>query len=289
MQCSKGEGWEIHNGDCVPFFASMAGDSLDFSVYSPPFSALYVYSDNPADMGNVRSNEEFFEGYGYLLVELLRATKPGRLSSVHCMTMPTSLTKDGVIGLYDFAGDIIRAHQKAGWIWHSEVTIWKDPVVQMQRTKALGLLWKQVKKDSAMSRMGLVDKVLTFRKPGANPDPVSHTAEDFPVDQWQRWASPVWTDINPSDTLQYMSAREEQDERHICPLQLEVIRRCIRLWSNRGDLVASPFTGIGSEGYVALEECRRFIGAELKTSYFKQACANLESIRQRPADLFGKR
>lgn len=285
----SGENWSVTHGDCVRVFEQMSPDSVDFSVYSPPFASLYTYSDSDADMGNCRTHDEFFEHYTYLLRHLLRATKPGRNSSVHCMTLPTSKTRDGVIGLSDFPGRIIRAHEEAGWIYHSKVTVWKDPVTAMQRTKAIGLLWKQIKKDSTISRQGIPDEVLTFRKPGANPEPVSHTADEFPVDQWQKWASPVWMDINPSDTLQYMSAREEKDERHICPLQLEVIRRCIRLWSNRGDIVASPFTGIGSEGYVALEEGRRFIGAELKRSYFVQACANLEAIRQRPADLFGAR
>jgi hypothetical protein len=202
------------------------------------------------------------------------------------MIMPTSKERDGVIGLTDFPGRIIASHLAAGWVYHSDVTIWKDPVVAMQRTKALGLLWKQIKKDSCMSRMGFPDRVLTFRKPGVNPEPVSHRPDEFPVDQWQKWASPVWDDIDPSDTLQYQSAREEKDERHICPLQLEVIRRCIRLWSNPGDLVLSPFAGIGSEGFVALKEGRRFLGCELKPSYFRQASANLRAAEVMQKSLF---
>ena len=283
----SGEGWEMRKGDCVELVRDMPDASVDFSVYSPPFASLYTYSDSERDMGNCTDHDEFFEHYKFLLRELLRATKPGRLSSVHCMVMPTSKVRDGVIGLSDFPGRIIAAHADVGWVYHSDVTIWKDPVTAMQRTKALGLLWKQIQKDSCMSRMGLPDRVLTFRAPGVNPEPVGHSKDEFPVDQWQRWASPVWTDINPTDTLQFRSAREEKDERHICPLQLEVIRRCVNLWSNRGDLVLSPFAGIGSEGYVSLQEGRRFVGTELKPSYWAQAVANLEAVERQPRSLFG--
>lgn len=282
----SGRAWEMRMGDCVELLQAMPPDHLGFSVYSPPFASLYTYSDSDRDMGNCSDHDEFFEHYSFMLRELYRCTMPGRLSSVHCMIMPTSKVRDGVIGLTDFPGRIIAAHVAAGWVYHSDVTIWKDPVTAMQRTKALGLLWKQIQKDSCMSRMGLPDRVLTFRKPGVNSEPVGHSKAEFPVDQWQRWASPVWNDINPSDTLQYMSAREEKDERHICPLQLEVIRRCIRLWSNKGDLVLSPFAGIGSEGYVALEEQRRFLGYELKPSYFAQAVANLKAAESKPRGLF---
>ncbi len=282
----SGRGWEMRMGDCVELTSAMADESVSFSVYSPPFASLYTYSDSDADMGNCKDHDVFFEQYAFLLRELWRVTKPGRLSSVHCMIMPTSKTRDGVIGLTDFPGRIIAAHAAAGWIYHSDVVIWKDPVTAMQRTKALGLLWKQIQKDSCMSRMGLPDRVVTFRKPGINPEPVGHSKAEFPVDQWQKWASPVWDDINPSDTLQYMSAREDKDERHICPLQLEVIRRCVRLWSNKGDLVLSPFAGIASEGHVALQEGRRFLGCELKPSYFRQAVANLRAAESRPRDLF---
>jgi hypothetical protein len=307
----SGRDWEMRQGDCVELVGAMADDSVGFSVYSPPFASLYTYSDSDRDMGNCRDHEEFFEHYTFLLRDLLRVTKPGRLSSVHCMIMPTSKVRDGVIGLTDFPGEIIRAHERAGWIYHSDVVVWKDPVTAMQRTKALGLLHKQILKDSCMSRMGLPDRVVTFRRPGANPEPVTHRkaravkheqllehltlptewepsdgAEVFGVDLWQKWASPVWDDINPSDTLQYQSARDERDERHICPLQLEVVRRCMRLWSNRGDLVLSPFAGIGSEGHVALQEGRRFLGCELKPSYFQQAVRNLRAAEQRPGDLF---
>lgn len=282
----SGRGWEMRLGDCVELLSELPSDHLGFSVYSPPFASLYTYSDSARDMGNCKDHDEFFAHYQFMLRELYRVTSPGRLSSVHCMIMPTSKVRDGVIGLTDFPGRIIAAHEAAGWVYHSDVVIWKDPVTAMQRTKALGLLWKQIQKDSCMSRMGLPDRVVTFRKPGVNAEPVGHSKAEFPVDQWQRWASPVWTDINPSDTLQYMSAREEKDERHICPLQLEVIRRCMLLWSNPGDLVGEPFAGIGSSGYVALQEGRRFIGLELKPSYFKQAVGNLRAAEQAPRDLF---
>jgi hypothetical protein len=201
--------------------------------------------------------------------------KPGRNVSVHCMNLPTSKQYHGYIGIQDFKGEIIRAFQKEGFIYHSEVGIWKDPVVAMQRTKALGLLWKQIKKDSAMSRQGIPDYVVTFRKMGINPNPVSHTAEEFPVDLWQQLASPFWNDIKQSNTLNRKLAREENDERHICPLQLDLIERCLFLWTKPEDLVFSPFMGIGSEGYVALRMGRRFIGSELKKSYFNLAKQNL--------------
>jgi superfamily II DNA or RNA helicase len=282
----EGKGWEMRMGDCVELLRDVPSNHIGYSVFSPPFASLYTYSDSDRDMGNCRSHDEFFVHYGYLISEMLRATKPGRLCSVHCMIMPTSKERDGVIGLTDFPGAVIKAHQRAGWIYASDVTIWKDPVIAMQRTKALGLLHKQIKKDSCMSRQGFPDRVLTFRRPGVNAEPVSHRPEEFPVDLWQKWASPIWDDIDPGDTLQYQSAREEKDERHICPLQLEVIRRCIRLWSNPGDLVLSPFGGIGSEGHVAIKEGRRYLGCELKPSYFQQACRNLLAAEKMQASLF---
>lgn len=202
-------------------------------------------------------------------------TAPGRLVSFHCMNLPTSKVRDGVIGLRDFRGELIQMFSNCGWIYHSEVCIWKDPVTAMQRTKALGLLHKTIRKDSAMSRQGIPDYVVTMRKPGENQNPISHQPEQFPVSLWQQWASPIWTDIKPNDTLTFRTAREEDDERHICPLQLEVIKRCLALWSNPGDLVLSPFAGIGSEGYEALRWERRFVGIELKRSYYELAVQNL--------------
>lgn len=265
-----------YRADTVELARDMPSESVDFSVFSPPFASLYTYSSSERDLGNCRDTADFFEHFGYLIREQRRVMRPGRLIAIHCMLLPTSKERHGYIGLQDFRGDIIRAYQKEGFIFHSEVTIWKDPVTAMQRTKALGLLWKTIKKDSSMSRQGIPDYVVVMRAPGTNADPIAHTAEEFPVDQWQQWASPVWSDIDPSDTLQYTSAREEEDERHICPLQLGVIRRCIGLWSNPGDLVWSPFMGIGSEGVVALQMGRRFVGAELKASYYQQAVRNLQ-------------
>ncbi len=275
----------IYNSDCVEGIRAMPSNSVHYTVYSPPFSSLYTYSASPFDMGNVANDGEFFEQLKYLVAELYRVTKPGRLMSVHCMNMPTSKARDGVIGLRDFRGELIRSFVAAGWIYHSEVCIWKDPVTAMQRTKALGLLHKQIKKDSCMSRQGIPDYLVTMRKPGENEERVTHTNETFPVTLWQRYASPVWMDIDASDTLQYMSAREDKDERHICPLQLEVIRRALKMWSNPGDVVLSPFTGIGSEGYVAIQEGRRFVGFELKESYYRQAVANLSGAAKQ-GDLF---
>ena len=272
----NGDGWTMHLGDCVETIRKIDDDSVGFSVFSPPFASLYTYSASERDMGNCTDDEEFRHHFAFLVGELYRVTKPGRLLSFHCMNLPTSKARDGYIGIRDFRGELIRSFADAGWIYHSEVCIWKDPVTAMQRTKALGLLHKQLKKDSCMSRQGIPDYLVTMRKPGSNPDPVSHTNDSFPVGEWQNYASPVWMDINPSDTLQHRSAREEQDERHICPLQLDVIRRAMRLWSRPDDLVLSPFAGIGSEGFVALQEGRRFVGLELKRSYYKQACANLQ-------------
>ena len=284
-----GKNFVLYNGDCVEVVGALPDESVGYTIYSPPFASLYTYSASERDMGNCRDHDEFFRHFAFLAKDLYRVTKPGRLMSFHCMLMPTSKARDGFIGLRDFRGDLIRAFEAVGFIHHSEVVIWKDPVTAMQRTKALGLLHKQIKKDSCMSRQGIPDYLITMRKPGENVEPVTHTNESFPVDMWQQYASPVWMDINPSDTLQYRSAREHDDERHICPLQLEVIRRAMELWSRPGDVVLSPFTGIGSEGYVALEKGRRFIGVELKRSYYEQAARNLMSVDAGPAqkDLFG--
>lgn len=306
MGQSDGGRWVAYHGDCVDVLRGLDDNSIHYSVFSPPFASLYVYSASPRDMGNVATHEQFFEHFRFLVPELHRVLKPGRLVSFHCMDLPKSKQAHGVIGLYDFGGDLIRAFEEVGFVLHSKVTIFKDPVTAMQRTKALGLLHKQIKKDSAMSRQGIPDYVITMRKLGDNPEPITHTNETFPVEMWQRYASPVWgfagepddegfikwddrqvandesSGIDPGDTLQYRSARDDKDERHICPLQLEVIRRCIRLWTNHGDTVLSPFMGIGSEGYVALKEGRRFVGAELKDTYFAQAVRNLQAAESPP-------
>ena len=275
-----GEDYALYHGDAIEVVQGIPDSSLHYSIFSPPFASLYTYSNSDRDLGNVRNHSEFFEHFRFLIGDLLRVTMPGRLLSFHCMDLPTSKSRDGFIGLTDFRGDLIRLFVEAGWILHSQVCIWKDPVTSMHRTKALGLLHKQLKKDSCMSRQGIPDYLVTMRKPGENPERVSHTNETFPVDLWQRYASPVWMDIDPSDTLQYRSARENEDERHICPLQLGVIRRALELWTNPGDRVLSPFAGIGSEGVVALEMNRRFVGVELKKSYFCQASRNLKASKR---------
>ncbi len=281
-----GNGWEMYLGDCVETVKAMESESVHFSVFSPPFASLYTYSNSERDMGNCTDYDEFVTHFRFLVHELFRVLKPGRLVSFHCMNLPTSKTHHGYIGVQDFRGDLIRLFRECGFIYHSEVCIWKDPVTAMQRTKALGLLYKQLRKDSCMSRQGIPDYLVTMRKPGENPEPVSHDPQDFPVHVWQRYASPVWMDINPSDTLQYRSAREEKDEKHICPLQLTVIRRALEMWSNPGDVVLSPFGGIASEGYVALKMGRKFIGVELKESYWRQACGNLRVAHQENQDMF---
>lgn len=299
-----GDRFALYHGDCIEVLRGLGDASVHYSVFSPPFASLYTYSASPRDLGNVADHDEFFNHFRFLVPELYRVLKPGRLLSFHCMLLPTSKTRDGVIGLTDFRGQLIRAFSECGFVHHSEVVIWKDPVTAMQRTKALGLLHKQIRKDSAMSRQGIPDYLITMRKPGENTEPISHSAEEFPVQVWQRYASPVWAtvesaepdgfyaigpDIDPNDTLQYRSAREDADERHVCPLQLPVIRRAVKLWSNPGDTVLSPFTGIGSEGVVSLEEGRRFVGAELKKSYFEQASRNL-AVADKPeaqSSMFG--
>lgn len=280
--------WSIYHGDCVEVLKGLPAKSMDYSIFSPPFSSLYTYSNSPRDMGNCRNDAEFFEQFSYLVDELARVMKPGHNVSFHCMLLPTSKERDGVIGLKDFRGDLIRAFQKGGFIYASEVCIWKDPVTAMQRTKALGLLHKTVRGNACMSRQGIPDYLVTMRAPGEMIDRVTHDSEQYPVDKWQKVASPIWMDINPNDTLQYQSAREHDDERHICPLQLEVIRRGIDLWTNPNDIVLSPFMGIGSEGFVAVQMGRRFIGAELKASYFEQAKKNLSNANKQTGNLFAE-
>lgn len=268
----------LYNGDSCEVLTEIPDNSIHYIIYSPPFASLYTYSNSERDLGNCRTRSEFFDQFEFIVRELHRVLMPGRLMSVHCMNLPTSKSRDGFIGIDDFRGDLIRLFQKHGFIYHSEVCIWKDPVVAMQRTKALGLLHKQIKKDSAMSRQGIPDYLITMRKAGENPEPITHTNETFPVAIWQKYASPIWTDINPSDTLQYKSARENEDEKHICPLQLKVIERGINLWTNPNDIVLTPFMGIGSECYKALEMGRRAVGIELKESYYNQAVKNIQSI-----------
>ncbi len=268
--------YAIYNGDSCEITKEIPDNSIHYTLFSPPFASLYTYSNSDRDMGNSKGDDEFYEHFVFLAKELYRITMPGRLLSFHCMDLPLMKERDGVIGLKDFPSIIRQVFEDCGFIYHSKVTIWKNPVTEMQRTKALGLLHKQIRKDSTMNRQGIPDYIVTMRKPGDNPERVAHTHETFPVDVWQNYASPVWMDIRQSDTLQKKSARDDKDERHICPLQLEVIQRCIELWTNPNDIVFDPFGGIGSTAYVALTLGRRAISSELKESYFKQMKGNVE-------------
>lgn len=289
IEQASGDGWHVWNGDAVDVARELPDRSLGLSVYSPPFANLYTYSDSERDMGNCADDREFFEHYGYLVGEILRATRPGRLTCVHCKDLVDYRGRDGRAGLRDFPGEIIRLHEAAGWKYHSRVTIWKDPVVEMQRTKAHGLLYKQLRADSSFSRQGLAEYVLTFRRwadEGDEITPVAHTEATFPLMQWQRWASPVWMDIDQTRVLNVAIARVDEDEKHMCPLQLDVIERCVGLWSNAGDAVFSPFTGIGSEGVIAREMGRRFVGSELKPEYYRHAVRNIAAAGKQ-LDLFG--
>jgi hypothetical protein len=271
----NGDKYRLILGDCVNEMDSIESESVGFSVFSPPFAELYVYSDNPYDMGNSKDYNEFLIAFNFMVKKLERIMIPGRNVAIHCMDLPIQKGKEGYIGLRDFSGMILQTMLENNFIYHSRVTIWKNPVTEMQRTKALGLLHKQVKKDSSMSRVGIPDYLLVFRKNGENPNPI---ANSIPVDVWQQYASPVWMDIDYSNTLNKNSAREEKDEKHICPLQLDTIERAIHLWSNENDVVFTPFMGIGSEIYQAVKMNRRGIGIELKESYFDIAVKNIESV-----------
>lgn len=303
--------YAIYHSDCVEGMKGIPDDSIHYSIYSPPFASLFTYSNSDRDMGNSATRDEFWQHYKFLIDEHYRTHMPGRIISVHCMNLPTSKQNDGFIGISDFRGEIIRAFQDAGFIYHSEVVIWKDPVVAMQRTKALGLLHKTIQKDSSRSRQGLPDYLVMFRKPGENPEPIEgllkldeYAGNNMPdvakdafngeterwnsINIWQQYASPVWMDINQSNTLQYRNARDEDDERHICPLQLDVISRGLQLWSNPCDTVLSPFGGIGSEGYMAVKMRRKPVLFELKDSYFAMQKQNMEQaiIDRDTPDLF---
>lgn len=259
------------NGDCVDVLRQLPASCIDFTIYSIPFLSLFVYSDSVADLGN-STNEEFWPHYEFVVREKLRVTKPGRLCAVHCSDIPYTKWKDGMIATNAFSDRIRQLHEDCGWHFCRRVTIWRDPVVEMTRTKALNLLHKQILKDSCKSWPGCPDYLLIFRAPGENPQPVSHTKEDFPVEQWQEWASPVWMTIDQTNVLSNKGAKAQDDERHLCPLQLDVIERALVMWSNPGDVVLSPFAGIGSEGVMSLRAGRKFIGIELKESYWRQQC-----------------
>lgn len=303
-ESESGEGWEVYHGDTVEIHRKHIKDnSIDYSVFSPPFNSLYTYSNSTRDMGNNKNRTEFYTHYEFLIKEQFRTLKPGRLLSFHCMNLPTSKVNDGYIGIVDFRGLLIKMYQEAGFIYHSEVCIWKNPVTAMVRTKAKGLLHKQLCKDSAASRQGIADYLVTMRKPGENQEPISggfdhYVGEDnedigkgnYSIDVWQRYASPVWMDIDQSNTLQHRSARADKDEKHICPLQLDVIHRALQLWSNPGDTVLSPFGGIGSEGYEAIKMGRKSISIELKDTYYAQNVKNhMAAVKEtREVDLFGE-
>lgn len=276
LNSETGANWQAIHGDCVDVLMQMPDNSIDFSVYSPPFGSLFVYSESAADMGN-STDDEFADHYAFMVREKFRVTKPGRLTAVHCSDLPMTKWRDGAVGIKDFSGQIIAIHEAAGWILHSRRTIWKCPVTEMTRTKHVGLLYKQLRKDSAKSRGGMPDYLLTFVKPGDNAEPIEHTPEQFQLDQWQEWASPVWMSVDQSNVLNVQMAKDNQDERHLCPLQLDVIERALIMWSNPGNVVLSPFMGIGSEGVTSLKHARRFIGIELKESYWRHACRYLDA------------
>lgn len=291
-----GENFAIYNCDTVEFTATMPTETVDLSVYSPPFSSLFVYSESERDMGNVAGHDEFAERYRFLVRHILRVTKPGRVTCVHCSDLPTTKSRDGVIGLFDLPSLIREVHDHEGWVYHSRVTIWKDPVVEMQRTKAHGLLYKTFRTDASRCRVGMPDYLLIFRKPveGATaktPEPVEHDPNRYPVQRWQELASPVWMTIEQTNVLNVRVVRDDKDEKHLCPLQLDVIERCLELYSNPGEVVFSPFAGIGSEGFQSLKQGRRFIGTELKPAYWRQAVRNLIQAEEEgvASDLFGGR
>lgn len=282
-----GDSFAAYRGDCVDVVRQLPDASVGLSVFSPPFSGLYIYNDSVADMGNCANDGEFFEHYRFLAHELFRVTKPGRICAVHCKDLVYYKTQRGTAGLRDFPGELIRAHIEAGFDFHSRVTVWRDPVREMTKTKAHGLLYKQLRADSTFSRQGLPEYFVVFRKwaaEGEEPDPVTHTHETFPLPQWQSYASPVWMDTRETDVLN--AQRDPADEKHICPMPLDLTRRIVTLYSNPGDVVLSPFMGIGSEGVVALKQRRKFVGVELKESYWRQACRHLGAAEAGAVDLF---
>ncbi len=274
---AEGDGWRLMLGDSCERLHELPENSIDLSVYSPPFASLYTYSPSERDLGNSQNNDEFFAHYRFILTELLRVTKPGRNSCVHVQQITLSKANFGYVGMSDFRGEVIRAHQEAGWIFYGEITVDKDPQAQAIRTKAHCLMFQTLRRDSAANRPALADYLLLFKKPGDNEVPIR---PDVTNDEWIEWAHPIWWGIRESDTLQYRTAKENQDDRHICPLQLGFIERCVRMWSNPGETVLSPFAGIGSEGYVSIKRGRKFIGCELKPSYWTSACSNLRTAEE---------
>jgi len=284
----NGDDWAIYITDSVEWMSVAPESSIDLAIYSPPFGDLFIYSDSERDMGNSSANGEFVKHYRFFCEALLRAIKPGRIVAVHCSDLPSRKTRDGFIGLQDFSGDLIRAHQSAGFIYHGRTTVWKDPVVEMQRTKALGLLYKQLRKDSSMSRPGMPDYVLLFRKPGDNEFAITHQPSDFPVEIWQQWASPVWMNIKQGDVLNARVPKADKDEKHICPLQLGLIERLVVLYSSHDEVVFDPFSGIGSTGYVAIKQRRKYVGCELKPEYAALSAGFLAEAEASRVDLFSR-
>lgn len=282
----QGECWRLLLGDSCERLTEIPDESIDFSIYSPPFASLYTYSPSERDLGNSSNQAEFLEHYRFIIDQMLRVTKPGRICAVHVQQVAILKNRDGYTGLNDFRGDVIREHQNAGWIFYGEVTVDKNPQLQAVRTKSQALMFVQLRRDSAMSRPALADYVLIFRKHGDNAVPIN---PDIDNETWIKWASPIWYDIAEMSTLNPGSGADDADERHICPLQLPLIERAVRLWSNEGETVLSPFAGIGSEGYVAVQQGRRFVGCELKPSYWATACDNLrkaEALKDQ-GSLFG--
>lgn len=281
LNAYQGREFAAYNGDCVDVLRQLPDSCVGFSVFSPPFSGLYIYGDSVCDMGNSANDDEFFSHYRYFVRELYRVMRPGRICAVHCKDLVYYKNQNGTAGLRDFPGALIAAHIEAGFDFHSRVTIWRSPVREMTKTKAHGLLYKQLRADSSFSRQGLPEYYVVFRKwaeEGDEISPVRHATDDFPLDQWQEWASPVWMDTRETGTLDAARARDPKDEKHICAMPLDIIKRAITLWSNQGDVVLSPFMGIGSEGYCALKLRRKFIGVELKQSYFDSAVKTLSGI-----------
>jgi DNA modification methylase len=289
VDTAKGDGWSLMLGDSVERLKELSTASIDLSVFSPPFMDLYTYTPTERDLGNSASANDFFKHFGYIIDELLRVTKPGRNCAVHTADVPALLSKDGYIGLKDFPGKVIAAFEERGWIYHGRVTIDKNPQAQAIRTHSKALLFVQMEKDSTWSRPAVGDNILIFRKPGENIVPVKPVENgEMTRDVWIEWAHPIWYGINETDTLQYSVAREKSDDKHICPLQLGTIERCIALWSNPGETVLSPFAGIGSEVYQAVKMGRKGIGIELKQGYFNVAVSNLKKAEteHNAVDLF---
>lgn len=288
-----GKAWTMYHGDCVEVLRQIPDDSIDLLVYSPPFANVYTYSDSSRDMGNVESYAEFIEAYSFLVRELYRVLRPGRMAVVHCKDVVRYKGSHGRAGLADFPGMLIQAHEAGGFQYHAKTTLWRNPVTEMQKTKAHGLLYKQLRTDSTFSRMGLPEYLCMMRKwPKDDEDPnvipVPHTRDGITLDQWQQWASPVWMDVDHTDTLNVVAARDAEDEKHMCPLSLDIIRRAVTMYSNPGEVVLSPFAGVGSEGVGALRLGRRFVGVELKDSYFRRASINLrEEENSEQIGLFG--